>query len=174
MHLEPATFEEIPNNTMYCDLFSDLDNLEHLEFSVSTLKDEWPVRYPKNIKTLILDYNLYSELDVHWCEKIEELSVANNLLNNIPKLHDPPPPLKILRLKFNPMNDLRIMHIAQLCKLAVLELEFKEGDYYYDSAYNETVYCDCFAIVLWLKEMKITGSAKFSCGKPKGTMGIEN
>lgn len=167
--LNPGNPANIPPPTVYQDVFKDLSSLEHLEFSYSDLKDIYIMELPVNLKTLIVYKNKYEyNLDVHWCPKLEEINANDNKLQNIPKLHQPPPPLKTLRLKGNPLSNMTILNIAPLCNLTLLELQFPPNTHFNNSNSKDS-YCQCETLKAWSEKANFSGPDKLACAAPKNT-----
>ncbi|XP_065213374.1 uncharacterized protein LOC135840676 [Planococcus citri] len=157
---------ETINYNMLEQAFQYIETLEYLEFSDSSLKDDYTIHLPKKLKILNVDRNDFKILDAHWCEELEEISANNNRLKNIPKLHFEGPPLKKLLLKGNPMDDMTVLNIAPLCELTVLELEFSGVKSYYNT---QASYCNCMMIKQWAKDAKISGPENLKCVELRGS-----
>lgn len=155
------------NNAAFEYLFKNLYMLKNLEFSDSHLGDNWQLTLPKSLKKLVIDKNDYNILDVHHAPELEEISANLNHLQNVPILHDPPPPLKILRMQNSPLEEMTILGIAPLCQLEVLQLEFPSNTRY-SKINSEKSYCECNTLISWIKKAQIMGVENVECSKPGG------
>lgn len=153
------------NSAAFENLFKNLIALKNLEFTDSCLGDDWQLTLPQNLKKLVVDKNEYSELDVHHAPHLEEISANDNHLKKLPLLHDPLPPLKILRFQNNPLEDMTILTLAPLCQLQVIQLKFPSNTRYSKSN-SEEDYCECYTLVSWIKKENITGVEHVQCSKP--------
>lgn len=149
-------------------LFQNLASLKHFEFTDSYLSNTVYMTLPNNLITVVVDKNEFSFLDLHHCSQLEEVSANDNILQNIPMLHEPLPPLKILRLKNNPLDKMTILTIAPLCQLKVLQLQFPVGSRY-NKYGSDKSYCECVTLVAWIKKAKISGVETVECSKPPPT-----
>ncbi|XP_065206884.1 uncharacterized protein LOC135836168 [Planococcus citri] len=141
------------------DVFSKLTNLEEFDFSASELESNHQWVLPKALKKYSVNDNLYRFLDVHWCDELEELSVNNNYLEELPKFHSPLPPLKILRGKGNPFDKLKLVEVARFCYL--MELQLEPPDYAF--LRKSEGFCDCTLLKYYAKEMEIKGLDTLLC-----------
>lgn len=144
---------------MLSTVFTSLNSLEYLELSKCYLKDTLVVHLPPQLKILNMDENQYQKLNVHWADELEELSAKNNKLANIPKLSVPKPPLKILRLNNNPLKEMTVTDIAELCELQLLELNFHFTGHFVSSA----GYCQCTMLKKWAQEIELKGLENVKC-----------
>lgn len=136
-----------------------LDSLEYLEMNECYLGDWVSVYLPYQLKILNFDKNRYHKIDVHWASDLEELSAKENYLENIPKLSVPSPPLKILRLNENPLNEMTVTDVAQLCEITLLELQFSDQSFYV----SEAGYCQCLLLKKWANETELKGVENVKC-----------
>lgn len=140
-------------------LFTSLNSLEYIEMNECYLDDTFVVHLPKQLKAVNFDNNQFQKLNVHWATELEEISAKNNSLDSVPKLSVPSPPLKILRLSENPLKEMTIVDIAQLCELTLLELNFPPNSHYLSLA----GYCQCVMLKQWAVEAEIQGVDSLKC-----------
>lgn len=170
---KPSTYQTFPKiNKVYQDCFRDAKSLQQFEFTNSNLSEKFTIGWPKNVKFLKIDNNKFQQLDLQGCKEIQELSANGNNLINLPKFHYPLPPIKIMRLKGNPLDNMTILTIAPLCELTLIELEFPPGSHYAQKG-SLVSYCDCQLLKKWAHEADISGPDKIECVELKSKINYE-
>lgn len=142
------------------DQFYNLKKLLTFEFSGSSLHDIDNWQYPENLLSLILDNNKYKQITIDNLANLQKLSVNDNFFDDLPKFHNPPPPILSLSLKRNNLGKFSVARLAPLCELEKLELENRDSDFFKPDAA-----CNCRNVQMWMQEFSIAGS-NFSCGQP--------
>ncbi|XP_065219984.1 uncharacterized protein LOC135845399 [Planococcus citri] len=144
--LEPSQLKVLKNELFNVPSLTYL-NILYVEFN--SKNRNWIL--PASLQNLRI-LNSVIEYDLTKCTQLETLQLTHNKLMKMPILSNPPPPLKELNLRNNPLQEFTLNDIAGYCDLRSLSLD--QGN---------MSFCECFRLIQWIrKNLKEVDGFKFN------------
>lgn len=143
------------------DTFQPLRKLETIIMDNAVyegVKFQWPL----SLKRLSLNSNLKKEFDASSLKALQNLSLSENLLNDLPHVHKSAP-LTHLYLAQNPLNNVTAESLANLCLLEYISMEYSDTSHINT---EESYYCQCFRLEKWIQQQNISGTESLKCLAP--------
>ncbi|XP_065218950.1 uncharacterized protein LOC135844632 [Planococcus citri] len=138
MQITPELLDSSLFESLQRELF-DVPNLNSLSVEYEEFNHKnYSWMLPVNLTRLFLSNGIF-EFDLRNCSRLVSLRLNRNKLSKIPSFHHPLPPLKVLHLRLNPLNEFTLNDVVG----------FFELEYYAMDTANITN-CECKKLKQWI------------------------